>query len=107
MMTKQAIWLRLGLVLLAAIALCGAASAQNTVEEFYRGRQINLIIGRAGRRLRPWSGACSAISAATFPGIHDRRAERTRSRQHARGQLSLFRRAEDGRPSACSAVIWR
>jgi tripartite-type tricarboxylate transporter receptor subunit TctC len=45
MMTKQTIWLRLGLVLFATIALCGAASAQNTVEQFYRGRQINLIIG--------------------------------------------------------------
>jgi tripartite-type tricarboxylate transporter receptor subunit TctC len=45
MMTKQAIWLRLGLVLFATTALCGAVFAQNAVEEFYRGRQINLIIG--------------------------------------------------------------
>jgi tripartite-type tricarboxylate transporter receptor subunit TctC len=45
MMTKQAIWLRLGLVLFATTALCGAVFAQNAADEFYRGRQINLIIG--------------------------------------------------------------
>ena len=33
------------IVLLGVSLLAGAASAQNAVEEFYRGRQINLIIG--------------------------------------------------------------
>jgi tripartite-type tricarboxylate transporter receptor subunit TctC len=45
MTTKQPTCLWLVLTVFAAISVCGAASAQSAVEEFYRGRQINLIIG--------------------------------------------------------------
>jgi tripartite-type tricarboxylate transporter receptor subunit TctC len=86
MMTKQAISLRLGLVLFATIALGGAASAQNAVEELYRGRQINLIIGYGpgggydmvgrllARRLGRYLPGHPTIVAQNMPGAGSLRA---------------------------------
>jgi tripartite-type tricarboxylate transporter receptor subunit TctC len=109
MMTKQAIWLRLGLVLFATIALCGAASAQNAVEEFYRGRQINLIIGYGpgggydmvgrllARHLGRYLPGHPTIVALNMPGAGSLRAV----------TISIPSRRGMGRPSACLAATWR
>jgi hypothetical protein len=52
---------RLATVVLLAVIAAGSVRAQDAVEAFYKGRQINLIVGYVvGRRLRPHGAAAGA-----------------------------------------------
>ena len=91
-------------------AACAMPRAADPVADFYRDKQVNLIVGYGSRRrLRHLRAAARPPSRQVHSRQSDgHRAEHAGRRQPARGQLSLQRRAQTTAPrSACSRATCR